>query len=210
MNKTLLIAIAIVFACVFSAGAQTNTELRIQGIYTSPSDDWDNSYGGEAQYIYWDTMAWGIGFSIGTAKWDVSEDFLSLRSVSGIGGMEGDVSMLPMGVSILYRTPVNEKIAITFEGGAKYVLLSSNIKANAVVTNGQNTIPVGGELDMDNAFTGILGADVDYDITQDVSLFAGAGYQFDIQKGTVNWTGAELGDAELKGTVVKGGISFKF
>jgi opacity protein-like surface antigen len=210
MKRTLFIALVLVCAFVMTAGAQTNTELRIQGLYISPSEDWDNSYGGEAQYIYWDTMAWGIGFSVGTAKWDVSEDFLSLRSISGVGGMEGDVSMLPMGISILYRTPINEKIAITLEGGAKYVLLSSNIKANAVVTNGQNTIPVSGELDMDNAFTGILGADVDYDITQDISLFAGVGYQFDIQKGTVNWTGAELGDAELKGTVVKGGIAFKF
>jgi len=55
-----------------------------------------------------------------------------------------------------------------------------------------------------------IGADFDYDMGSGWRLFAGGGYQFDISKGDISAESLNIGENELAGAFIRGGVSRSF
>ncbi len=54
---------------------------------------------------------------------------------------------------------------------------------------------------------GIIAADIEAKVTENISLLGGIGYQFDLKKGDIQFLGENLGENELEAFFVRAGIA---
>jgi hypothetical protein len=189
------------YTVCFAAG----NEIRFVPYYIIPGDDdtWSNAYGLEAQYIIWNTPKLGFAFAGGIGSWQVNENALVIYDpdlgAAAIAQPDGNALTFPLGASVLFRPSA----VGTIECGLRYVFVSSNVDVGATYSN----IHVKDNVDIDDGLVGLVGADWAYPITPTVNVGFGAGYQFDISKGSVSWRGIDLEDNELKGFYLRLGLN---
>ena len=122
--RKVLVAVIGVYVTAFGAFAEKpkqETELTGAGIYYKPGDDesYDNGFGAEAQWRFWLNPNVGLALSLGAASWQVKEEEAIVSDgVVAVGlSIDGDVTLIPRGGSILFRPVNNDKIALTIEAG---------------------------------------------------------------------------------------------
>ncbi len=225
MKKVLsiLAAVGVLASWAYGESTQQN-EFRISGDYLFPGldDTWDKGYGGTAQFTFWKDSKLGLALSVGAQKWDVNDEIYSHGEYLGSGiaygaavGLEGDATMIPLGASVLYKMPLDNSIAFTVDAGLRYVIVNSSVKlvmAEALVDTYGNRITdaYSYDVDIEGGLVGAIGANLDYEVSAGFKIFAGGGYQFDITKGKVEADGTELGENELKGAFIRGGLVWEF
>ena len=118
----------------------------------------------------------------------------------------GNVWMLPIGMSGLYQIALGKHGLLSFDAGFRYVMNNSKADLRA-------TIPGSGtfkdELDIEPGWTGVLGLNYERQISDSVSWLIGGGYQFDIDRGEVEWQGLDIDDNELESLFLRVGLVFK-
>ena len=234
----LIVVIAVVLAVPF-AQAQRKVALKGSLLYYVPSDDdvWDNGYGVDGQLQYWPSDLLGFALSIGGAKWDLNGESVAYAAngyfVSGKGG--GDATLIPVGASILVCPVSSKRLALTLEGGVRYVVVDPNADYKITVStpdrvavgsvSGANgtrlfpyrvpgeTIEETAEYKADDAVIGLVQADLEFRASDSFSLFAGCGWQFDITKSEASITmlGEKLKkDVSMQAFFAKAGIGIRF
>jgi len=78
---------------------------------------------------------------------------------------------------------------------------------DGTVTDGADTLK--DTIDIDDGLIGLIAGNVAYPISPTMNLGFGAGYQFDISKGSAEWYGFDLGDNEMKGFFLRLGFNVK-
>jgi len=216
MNK-LWLAVALVSIFGISAVGEMpeqQTEFTGAGIFYQPGqdDDYDNGFGAEGQARFWMNSNVGLALSLGVASWQINEqDRVMSDGLYGAGAsIDGNVVLIPFGGSVLYR-PINEnRIAITLEGGIRYVLVDSNAEIEAGIANAYGAYVYGKDtIKMDNGVIGIIGLNIESKVSRQLSFLAGLHYQFDIVKGETEWIDYKLSKNELKAIMFKVGLALK-
>lgn len=209
--KNVRLAMAVMVLAItgsMAMAAGKGWELSGAGDYLSPGnkDIWKNGAGCSLEGKYWFGDHLGLGMSAGYESWKMSGDWSEVnRSYFGYGyalgfdaALNGKASVIPVGLSCLYRMNPAKKVKVTLEGGAKYLFVSAkgDWTSQAHFVNDwmglSETAPTkdAGTVSIGNSAVAFLGANVDFMLTDSVSLFAGAGYQIDIIKGDIkleNW-----------------------
>lgn len=193
----------------YGAGSEITPGILIYNI--DDDDDYDSGAGIECQYRFWFSEIVGIGGSIGYSNWEINDDSYYLRDETGSYSvqMDGDVSFLFIGPSLLLRPQLNDRVRFVFDAGIKYVVVDSNAKLNYRVSNGYYSIRASEDIDMDDGIIGTVGLNCEFSISNHVSLFVGAGYNFDIEKGDAEVDGEDFGENELKSSMFKTGCSIR-
>lgn len=220
------IALGLVISAVNTWAANSEKpkmEMRAYGEYLKPKFDdfWDKAYGGGIQGVMWVNADFALAAGLGIQSWKVNEEIFGQRSgyASGLGVGEahqivGDATMVSLGASGMYDIPLGEKAKIRLEGGIRYVVISPSIDYEyaIAVTDGRYVYweEYQYEVDIDNGFVGFIGADFDYDMGSGWRIFAGGGYQFDISKGDISAESLNIGENELAGAFIRGGVSRSF
>ncbi|MBI1929695.1 hypothetical protein HYR99_36285 [Candidatus Poribacteria bacterium] len=216
--KKLLVAfvgLSMVTSIVFAEQAKQETEFVGTAIYYKPGqdDDYDNGFGAEAQARFWLNPSVGLALSLGAASYQINEqeEIMSYGLVAVGVSMEGDVTLIPLGGSILFRPVSDNKLALTLEAGIRYVIVDSQAKAEIAAANAfGDFVHTRDTIKIDNGVVGVVGANIEGKVSPQVSLLAGLGYQFDIVQSDAKWMGEDLGDNELKALLVKAGIVIRF
>jgi hypothetical protein len=118
----------------------------------------------------------------------------------------GNVFTFPVGMSGLYQIPLGKDAILSFDAGFRFVYVRSDADLRATLA-GVGTFK--DEIDIDNAWIGVLGLNYEKQISDRVSWLVGGGYQFDLAKGEAEWRGVDLGDNELESVFLRIGIVFK-
>lgn len=209
--KTVVFVIVCVLGCVVVACAQQRPEARlsVDGFVPDDDDTWDVGIGVEAQYVTWLTHEIGIAVAAGVSQWAVEEESIveydpEYDVTVGIA-IDGDATLLPVGVSCLYR-PSLEGISLTIEAGVRYVVVDSNVDIEFVAMDERDVLTGESEVEIDDGIVGRVAADLAVPLSDQVSLFGGIGYQFDISEGDVEWMGESLGDNELAAFYGRAGV----
>lgn len=239
--KKLTGRIVVIVWTLAAACALANSEVDIKagGLYYVPSDNdiWDNGYGVEGQVQFWPMDKLGFAVSLGGAKWDLNaeSEYYAMDGYSISGKSDGYATLIPVGGSILFR-PVNSKLlALSLEGGVRYVFADPNADYDITVSTPDRiavgsvsgaggtrpftyrvpgeTIEQSAEYKADDAIIGLVQADIELHASDNVALFAGCGWQFDIEKSEASITmfGEKLNeDIELEAFFVRAGVIIKF
>jgi opacity protein-like surface antigen len=216
MKKSIMCAVVIGLSSV--AGAQTGhrndmsflskpAEASASVVYFSPSQQfsgfYDRMYGVEFSYTLWYAQPFGVSVMGGVMNADVRTRNEQLVD-SDLGVFEGSASLVPIGVSALYKVVETDEWRVYGEAGLRYVFMSSDIKIKSVQTGAKE------DVGQDNGTVAILRANVDRRMSEQMTLFVGLGAQFDISVGKIATSEGDLGDDNLKGYSFSFGARYLF
>lgn len=178
----------------------------------SDSDAYDFGAGLEAQGRIWLNPKVGFAVSIGAGSWRINDRELSVREdgIVARGKIDGDVSLLPLGGSLLVRPVNGPRMGLVLEAGLRYVAVESDAEIEVAANDGRgNSIYIKDTVEMDDGIIGVIGVEAQVSAGERVSLFAGLSYQFDLSKGDVEWVDNDGGSNELKALGVKAGVAIR-
>lgn len=220
MKKSIVITVAMCLlvlgtTAMADATAPLKFDLTLGGVFYSPSMDYYNWGGGaEIQGRMWANEYIGAALSVGLVSWGVDDtyEYYSVRyngqTFNVIDRVESDrILSFPLGVSLLVRAINNDKVALIFEGGIRYVIVESDVYMSSRVVGVDH---LRAKADIDNGFVATLGAELDVKVSSNISLLFGLGYQFDLDKGDVTWMGDKIEENELQSFIAKLGLAFQF
>lgn len=211
------IAVVIVASLLgFGAVAQDEgrgLDLTLAGQYFIPGDDetYDQGWGVEAQARFWMNKHVGLALAGGGANWEINqqEEALVDDGVGFVATFDGDVELIPLGGSILFRPLANESITLTLEAGARYVLVESEAGFEGRFVDPSGAVVLIDEtVDIEDGVVGLVAANLEGRLGARSFLFLGGGYQFDIDEGHASWRGQDLGENELESVFIRGGLGF--
>jgi len=197
----------------------------VSGDFVVPGqdDDWDKGVGATARLSFWQNSALGYALVIGAQKWDVNDEIYSSGGSLGYGigygyaaGLEGDATMVPLGVSGMYKVPFSPMTSLNLEGGLRYVIINSNVKFIQAGVLGDSygnrlTAVRSYDVEYENGIVGVINAYFNMEISKGFRLFAGVGYQFDLVKGKVEASGLNINyENELKAFQASAGVAWDF
>lgn len=195
--------------------AMTSTEFAgaLQYFMPGQDDDYDSGFGAEAQIRFWQSQNLAFALAGGLASWEINdqEAVVSDGLVAVAASMEGDVMLVPIGGSILFRPTLSGNLDLIIEAGLRYVIVESDAEATIAAADAFGNV-VGGtaDIEIDNGVVGLIAANLEAELSPGVSLLGGVGYQFDIAKGDAEWMGEDLGENELKAFFIRAGLAIDF
>ena len=218
MKRALCILLMILSVSSVCFAGDTEARFLLNYFMPGDTDIWEDGRSLEAQCTYWKTPNVGFAIALGAGSWDVN-DSMDAGFLAGLGPSvatktSGSATVFPLGFSLLYNPDVQGVIKTDFdsgniplilEGGLRYVFINSDIHT----TENLGYTYLKKEVDIDNNLVGLVAADIIFPIPSRVKLSAGIGYQFDIVKGSIKWSGYDLGDNELKSFFLRLGLSLK-
>lgn len=176
-------------------------------------DDYDYGIGFDAQARFWLTPYVGLAVGGGSAGWQINEkdETIVVGPFTGSAEMEGTVGLTSMGGSLLLR-PVNSAgFALTLEAGARYMAVNSDADIELEARDAaDNRFHVKDTIDIEDGVVGVLAAQAELKLGGRLSLLAGAGWQFDLIKGDVEWNDEDMGENKLEALFFQGGLGLRF
>lgn len=216
MKKILIacIGLSMVASVVPAAGVTNDIDFVGTVGYYMPGDDdsYDTGYGAEVQARFWLQSNVGLALAVGWASWNVNggEESMTEDGITASANLGGDIRLLPMGGSVLFRPVNNSQMALTIEAGVRYVIVDSQTDMEASASDSKgHSVYFNEGVDIGDGFVGVIGANIEGKISKKVSVLGGIGYQFDITKGDVEWIDEDLGDSALRAFIAKVGLVVK-
>lgn len=213
MRKATLAAMLVTVSVVsvFADQPKRESDIGLNATYYKPGKDdrYGNGYGADAQMRFWHNQSVGLALSIGAASWQVDEqEEIVSDGFTAVGmSIDGDVTLIPLGGSLLFKPVNDDKISLSLEAGLRYVIVDSGVDAEVAAANATGAlVAMKDTVEIDDGVVGVLGANIEGRVSKTTSLFAGIGYQFDIVKGDATFAGEDIGENELKALIVRAGF----
>ncbi|MFO7534451.1 MAG: hypothetical protein R6X19_01985 [Kiritimatiellia bacterium] len=212
--KTMLLAfmgLLLVSGSAWAADGDGSTvDLVVFGNYYEPDNNvYDESWGAEVQLRFWMDEVFGLAIAGGYAEWNLNDDIGEDTDIGDLFDFErdGDVALIPVGASLLFRPVHTERLCLVLEGGVRYVFVDDDVDQDAL-TPGLAVIR--NKVDIDDGLVAIAMAQLQLNLTDAIFLIAGAGYQWDIEKGDVDVGGVKVAENELESFVAQAGLGIRF
>jgi hypothetical protein len=218
MKKLLLALLAGTLAFAESGLAAnpgaSDVDLVVLGTVFMPEDDdvYDDSYGAELQFRFWMNPTLGLALAGGWARWDVDDQ----NAVIGDGliitetDLGGDIDLFPVGLSLLIQAFNTDSISLVLEAGARYVFVDDDTDVVITTRNARGVTTSRERLKIDDGIVALAMAHLEFKLSEDVYLLAGAGYQWDIDKGDVDFLSEDIQDNKLEAALIQAGLGIRF
>ncbi|MDD4871184.1 MAG: hypothetical protein PHR77_11550 [Kiritimatiellae bacterium] len=185
----------------------------IQLLLPASGDEWDSGMGGEIQFKWWINDRWGWMFAAGYQSWKLSDTMpITMDAYFNPEFTAGDVTLAPLGVSLLYKIPRKSESRLSFilDGGIRYVFVQSDAEVTFDYVNHYGeSWHINSPIAVDDKFMAVVNATADLNISERFSWFAGAGYQFDFGGDEETWLYQSIG-SDISGAIVQTGLNLKF
>jgi hypothetical protein len=175
-------------------------------------ENWDGGLGVAAQVLMpldlgTATDNYQLGLSLGVNSWDANDDRLNISSGNASGGsgaLSGDIRSVAFGASILRHGYLNNGLDVSLEAGLLFNVVNSDTNINITYSDSSTT---SAELDVDNSLLGLVAMDANFKASEQLTLFGGIGYQFELSAGDAS----AFGDQEKNyndAIFLRGGVRF--
>jgi hypothetical protein len=207
MKKILSVVIVLILVALVSAHGQSTqygAELRGSLNAWAPKFDlYDYAYGVDVEYRNWFWDPIGFALSVGISSWQAKGGSSGVDS-SVLRDLDGQLTAIPVGPSIIYKIADMSNWNLTTEAGVRYVFAQSAITYHRTATGESGT------LDVDGSVIGVLGLDYERFFGIGKSFFVGAGYQFDLDEGAIQVSNVANEDNELEAFFARVGTKIQF
>jgi len=162
-------------------------------------EDWSGASGAEIQGRFWRDDHVGIAlvgsFDTWEARTEVYEE--DTGDTYAYTSIMGDASVTSLGASLLYRSQPTEDIILGMNIGFRYALVDSTIYAEAAYDGPGGPRYLYDKINIDNTMLLVIGGEMEFELSHDISLILGAGYQVDLNKPEETYAGSSLGETKL-------------
>ncbi len=214
MKKLMAGLIGLILVVTMAQAQKLEFAVTPSYIFPSENDTWDKAYGIEGQLRLWANDFIGIAGAGGYQRWQGKDTTSTFQDFEGVPRatteFSGDADMVPVGASLLIRPipkDVTQRIQLTIEGGARYVFVNSNFKGMLTDSDGVSETD---KCRLDDGIIGLVAGDLGIVPVENLSIFVGGGYQFDLSKGNVDWMQENIGDNKMKGWFLRAGLTLMF
>lgn len=207
MKKIFILTIIAMVAVAVTARAQSTqygVELRGSLNYWVPDFDlYDFAYGVDVEYRnwFWDPVGFALG--VGVSSWEVKGGSSSVGK-SALKDLDGQLTTIPVGPSIVYKIADMTDWNLTAEVGVRYVFAQSALDYKRTDTGESGTF------DIDSSVIGVLGLDYERYFDDGKSFFVGVGYQMDIDKGAIQVSNIANTSDKLEAFSMRVGTKIQF
>lgn len=215
-GKLLIVAMAIAAAAALGAAAENeeyaDMVVRFQGLSPAASEDWDTAAGIEAQLRLWDSERVAIALAIGFDSWEAKEEFSEDDDGSSYVAMHvsGEASLVPVGISAVYRAPLAGGLSLVMEAGVRYVFVDSAITTEVAYEDALGSDYFVEDVEIDDAMLAVLRVGLQADLSQELSIEGGIGYQFDVGRPNETFLGEDIGSTSFKAGSAYAGLVLSF
>lgn len=194
------------------AGEGMDAAAIFRGVAPGRGADWEGAIGAEGQLRFWATPRRGVALTAGIQSWQAPDEFDEWEEAgeyysSWIGG---NTTLVPLGVSFLYRRELMPPLSLSLETGVRYVLVDSSISVEAVADNGVAITEVSDTIETENTFLVVLGLNLEARIVEGMNLSIGLGYQLDMTEPHESLLGEDLGATSFGGMTASMGVVWAF
>ena len=211
--------VAIVITALLLAGfavgqdeASTGMCLMYRAISPDKEEDWTSAGGVEAQLRFWQDESVAVALALGVDRWKAVHEFSD--GIDELGyyavDIDGTATLVPIGVSLVHRSTISEEASVTFDAGVRYVLVDSNIDVATTEEDEFGLITYIDPVTIDNSWLGVVGVTVEGALDEDVWVFAGLSYQFDLTDPGETFLGDSIGETSFQGPAFRLGLNWKF
>jgi len=197
--------------------AGSDNDISVAALFYAPAEDEDYDFGvgAECQVRFRMNNYAGFVFTAGLSNWSANDQYIySDAIINGMqqdyfGDISGSVYMFPVGGSIVLCSQSGQSLTVCIEGGIKYVFIKSDVTLDGFLGTppyNPGSEAMSEELEIDDGIIGLLKATLEYPLSNSTQVFAGFGYQFDLEKGDAKLFGQQTGDNELQSFLVEVGI----
>jgi len=174
------------------------------------SDNWDGGLGIRVQALFPAHFVprvsekYSLGFSLGVSSWDANDDVFSATTINGAdvsGNLTGDVRSVNLGASFIRADFLSNGLELSSELGVVFSSISSDTRIQYQIGIPSN------DVDVDNTFTALLAVDANYKASEDLTVFGGIGYQFDLGAGDAS-IGTDVEKNYTNAVFIRGGVKF--
>ncbi|MEI6807253.1 MAG: hypothetical protein WCN95_00895 [bacterium] len=185
---------------------------RIQAFMPRNTDDWETGGGIDFQTRFWSSENFGTALCVGFDTWTVKSEYSEESDASGTTttSIYGNMSMIPIGISALYRNNIAEKVSLVFEAGVRYIFTQSNINAEITTADANGTSYSKDTISTDSTFAGLVGVSVETEMIEGMVLQLGFSYQFDLTRPRETFTGEDLGVTSFNSAMINVGLAWAF
>lgn len=208
-NRTLtaLIATMTAFGALTSAlaGEKTvdNTSFDLAAGYhwLSPkrSADWSSASGIELQGRFWESEH--IGFALVGAydTWKAKTVVFEEETPTSYAytSIMGDATVTSLGASLLYRSSSSGEVKLVMDIGLRYAMIYSAIYSEAAYDGRGGPNYLYDKIQIENTVLFTIRAGLEFELSDNVSLTVGAGYQADLNKPQETFAGESLGETSM-------------
>ena len=212
--KATAVGIIIIGMAFTSTGQSESSDLlvRFRGIGPSQDEDWDTAAGMEFQARFWQSETAGFSLAMGITSWDAVSEYLEEYDDFGYYSsvIEGDVSAIPVGGSLWFRSHPSPGLSLTLEAGLRYLIVESDIHTLAYYEDADGIFSADDIIEIDNALVSVFGLHLEAQVSDGFALQAGLGYQFDLTGPEETVLGESLGATDFSGGSFTLGAVVKF
>ena len=185
---------------------------RINCFLPQNSEDWDSAGNFEMQARFWSSPTFGTALCVGMGSWVARNEYSESSDDSGSmsTSIYGDATVIPIGVSLLYRNTISGRVALTFEAGVRYIYTRSNLNAEISSEDANGTSLTRDLIYIDNPFVGVVGVTIENTMADGLSLVWGLGYQFDLTNPRETFMGDEMGSTSFNSAMINVGLTWEF
>jgi hypothetical protein len=160
---------------VFADQPKRESDIGLNATYYKPGKDdrYGNGYGADAQMRFWQNQSVGLALSIGAASWQVDEqEEIVSDGFTAVGmSIDGDVTLIPLGGSLLFKPVNDDKISLSLEAGLRYVIVDSGVDAEVAAANATGAlVAMKDTVEIDDGVVGVLGANIEGRVSKTISL----------------------------------------
>ena len=188
LRVPILVLITCLLIALPSIAQEYHNNLEFMGTLQSCifNQHYDNNpgFGAETQIRFW--LKDNLGFAVATGisfftidQFIASSDGLVVTEIT----KEGTVLLFPVGGSILISLNPSNNLEVILEGGVRYVFVESGLEEVRTTTDSVSVTTERIEYDIENGLISLVSAYAVTELSSNLNLSIGLGYQFDISKG---------------------------
>lgn len=176
------------------------------------SADWDVGAGVEAQLRLWKSRRLALVAAIGMESWEATPEYVEDGDDSfySLTDIQGSASILPVGLSILFRSDPEKDISLTCAAGIRYALISSDIIAYTYFEDALGGIEVEDVIEIDDTVLAVVDIGFGFPVEQGMSLSATLRFQKDLLQPEETYQGELLGTTSFDAITFSMGFSWQF
>jgi hypothetical protein len=184
-----------------SVDPKSDIMVRFGAVVPACEQDWDGGAQTEVECRFWQDEHVGMAVSVGSGLWQARDEYEeSYDGVSVLAtSVSGDLSLIPIGVSLLYRMPVSRYVCWILEGGLRYVFVDSSVMVRVDYLEDGGGYYLEDTIRTQNFVQGMVGLSLEGSIAEPLRLIGSVGYQFDLTDPTERFGGEELGTTSFDG-----------
>ncbi len=207
MKKILSVLIVLLVTALVSAqGQSTQYGAELKGsvnMWIPDFDLYDYAYGVEVEYRNWFWDPVGFAMSLGVSSWEAKGGNSGVDSAE-LKDISGQLTTIPVGPSIVYKIADVTDWNMTAEAGIRYVFAQSAVDYRRTATGESGT------LDIEGGVIAVLGLDYERYFGVGKSFFVGAGYQIDLDEGSIQVSNIGNTDNKLEAFFARVGTKIQF